>query len=227
MSFFSARCWLCLLPLTLPHHGICHQCYASLPTRVPCCLRCGLPSEHPLHPCGRCLQHPPPWQHLISVSDYCPPLNLLIQRLKYQQEWSLATALARLLLLSYLDARRVRLLPKPDILTIVPLHRQRQWLRGFNQSDLLARPLAHWLGCSYIPSLITRQYNTPPQWGLSAQQRRHNLRKAFQCLHPVPQRHILLIDDVVTTGTTLKEICQPLQRQGSLSIQILCLCRTL
>lgn len=227
MIGFHARCWLCLQSLALPQQGICSFCLHAFPSLPHCCPCCGLPSQHDALACGRCQLKPPPWQQMIFVSDYQPPLNQLILQLKYHGSWSLAPCLARLLLLYYLVARRTRLLNKPDILTIVPLHWRRQWQRGYNQCDLLARPLAHWLQISYQPKLIKRQHATTAQKGLSAQQRRRNLRGSFCCQHPLQDKTVLLLDDVVTTGSTIGEISRLLVARGAQEVQILCLCRTL
>lgn len=124
-------------------------------------------------------------------------------------------------------SRRTRLLPTPDLVTIIPLHRQRQWRRGFNQSDRLAKPLARWLQCPYSPELLKRTRNTRPQQSLSAVRRRRNLRNAFTCQQNPSGKHILLVDDVFTTGSTIGEVSRLLIAQGAKSIQVVCLCRTL
>ena len=227
MFIISARCWICQLPLRVPTQGICSFCTAASLNTLSVCPRCGLPNGDPKRVCGRCIQKPPYWQQLIFVSDYQPPLSQLIHRLKYQGKWQIGSALARLMLLSYLDARRTRLLPPPDLVTIIPLHRQRQWRRGFNQSDWLAKPLARWLQCPYSPELLKRTRNTRPQQSLSAVRRRRNLRDAFTCQQNPSGKHILLVDDVLTTGSTIGEVSRLLIAQGAKSIQFVCLCRTL
>jgi len=220
-------CWLCQMPLKLPLHGLCSYCLRALPPLPPCCPRCGLPAGDPLLPCGRCLRRPPPWQRLIAVSHYCPPLSLLIARHKFSGITALSVMLARLILLSWLTVRRERGLLRPDLLLAVPLHHQRAWRRGFNQVDLLAQPLARWLGCDYRPQGLTRRRAVRVQHQLNARARKRNLLDAFQLEIPVQDRHIVLIDDVVTTGSTAAEISRLLMRAGAASVQIWCLCRTL
>lgn len=133
-------CWLCRMPLTLGHWGICSVCTRATHQHVSRCPQCGLPAAHTVVPCGRCLQKPPPWQRLVTVSDYAPPLSGLIHQLKFSRRGEMAPALSRLLLLEVLQARRVSGLPLPDKLVSVPLWQRRHWRRGFNQSDLLCRP---------------------------------------------------------------------------------------
>jgi ComF family protein len=220
-----ALCWLCRLPLRLAQHGLCSSCLRQLPRIPERCPCCGLPARGD-RVCGRCLQRPPPWQQLICVSDYHPPLSHWVNQLKFCRATALRVMLARLLLLKWLAMRRHYALPRPDIILSVPLHQYRHWRRGYNQAQLLAQPLAHWLGCAYVEG-IRRVRRAAVQHELSASARKKNLRGAFRLEIPVTGRHILLIDDVVTTGSTVAEISRMLQAAGAASVQIGCLCRTL
>ncbi|QIQ20675.1 phosphoribosyltransferase family protein [Zophobihabitans entericus] len=223
----NTLCLLCKLPLTLSPHGICSQCIKHMTTLPVCCLRCGLPVPGPKAPCYHCRILKPKWQTLIAVSDYCEPLKSLIARLKFYQQYQLARPLARLLLLSWLKERRQRALIKPELILPVPLHRTRYLKRGFNQTELLAKPLAHWLNCAYSDDLLTRIKPALEQKMLNARARRSNLRSAFHCNQNLAGKHIMLVDDIVTTGSTINEISYILKQQGAGSIQIICLCRTL
>ncbi|QDY43312.1 DNA utilization protein GntX [Candidatus Pantoea soli] len=225
MLAIPALCWLCRLPLHLAHHGLCSSCLRQLPALPSLCPCCGLPGSS-AHLCGRCLRRPPPWQGLICVSDYVPPLSHWVQQLKFSRVIALRVMLARLLLLKLLTKRRCAQLPRIDLVLSVPLHRRRAWQRGFNQAALLAKPLAHWLGCEYREG-IKRIRHVAAQHRLSARARKNNLRGAFRLEMPVSGRHILLIDDVVTTGNTVAEISRMLLAQGAASVHIGCLCRTL
>ena len=90
-------------------------------------------------------------QRLVFVGDYVAPLSQLVKRFKFHHAPELAPALARLMLLRWQLARREQYLNRPDLILAVPLHASRCWRRGYNQSDLLARPLARWLGCPIGP----------------------------------------------------------------------------
>ena len=116
----------------------------------------------------------------MAVDDYVPPLSRLIHALKFSGQIALARPLARLLLLAVLQARRTRALPKVDMVLNVPLYRRRHWRRGYNQSDLLCRPLARWLGCQYPAAALTRRHATAIQHQLSARLRKRNLKNAFR-----------------------------------------------
>lgn len=207
--------------------GICSCCYAALPAPPPCCPICGLPAQVTSLPCGRCLRKPPPWQRLLYVTDYCPPLSTLVQGLKFYRQTALAQPLARLILLRVRQARQELALPSPDLIISVPLHRRRAWRRGFNQSALLAKPLARWLGCRYEARALSRVRSTRVQHHLSARWRKKNLRAAFRLELPVRDLHIVIVDDVVTTGSTVGEIAKLLHRHGAATVQVWCLCRTL
>ncbi|MEG5570451.1 DNA utilization protein GntX [Enterobacter bugandensis] len=220
-------CWLCKMPLALSAWGVCSVCTHSLERRITTCPQCGLPAANRDLPCGRCLKKSPPWSALVAVDDYVPPLSGLIHALKFSGQSSLAQPLARLLLLAVLQARRTRALPKIDMVVNVPLYRRRQWRRGYNQSDLLCRPLARWLGCRYDASALTRVQATAIQHQLNARLRKRNLKNAFRLELPVHGLHIAIVDDVVTTGSTVAELSRLLLQSGAASVQVWCLCRTL
>ena len=220
-------CWLCRMPLAQTRWGICSRCSHALLLPRLVCPQCGLPAGNPLLPCGRCLQKPPPWQRLIAVSDYAPPLSRLLHRFKFSRQPELAPALARLLLLTWLQTRRGAGLARPEMLLSVPLFQRRHWRRGFNQSDLLCRPLAHWLGCEYSGQAIRRVRATQIQHRLTAAQRRKNLKNAFHLEFSPEGRHMVVVDDVVTTGSTAAAISRLLLDAGAATVQIWCLCRTL
>lgn len=220
-------CWLCKMPLALSAWGVCSVCTRSLERRITTCPQCGLPAANRYLPCGRCLKKPPPWSALVAVDDYVRPLSRLIHALKFSGQSSLALPLARLLLLAVLQARRTRALPKIDMVVNVPLYRLRHWRRGYNQSDLLCRPLARWLGCRYTASALTRVHATAVQHQLNARLRKRNLKNAFRLELAVNGLHIAIVDDVVTTGSTVAELSRLLLQSGAASVQVWCLCRTL
>lgn len=122
MLSIPALCWLCRLPLRLAQHGLCSSCLRLLPALPELCPCCGLAARAD-QPCGRCLQRPPPWQYLICVSDYQPPLSHWVQQLKFSRATALRVMLARLLLLKWLAMRRRYALPYPDIILSVPCTR--------------------------------------------------------------------------------------------------------
>ena len=227
MLTIASRCWLCQQALNIARHGLCSLCVSHLAPIPPCCPRCGLPSDSTRLPCGRCLHQPPPWQALVFAGTYQPPLSDLLLRLKFSSSPELAEPLARLLLLRWQQRYREGSIVKPQIVLSVPLHLKRYRLRGYNQAELLARPLARWLGCHYLPFALEKTRATPPQQQLSESFRKRNLRHAFRCAQTLKGKHIALIDDVVTTGSTISEVSKMLIKKDIASLQIWCICRTL
>lgn len=227
MLTIPGHCWLCQMPLAIPSWGFCSCCSQQLPRLPVCCPVCGLPAALGNLPCGRCLKKSPPWQYMVMTGDYIVPFNLLIHQFKFRDKTALAPALARLMLLKILDKQRTGRLPHADLILSVPLHTRRQWWRGYNHSDLLAQWLAQKIACPYFPGAITRQRHTHIQHKLNARLRRHNLKNAFRLNRTVTAKHVALVDDIVTTGSTVGEITRLLMRSGAASVQIWCLCRNL
>lgn len=225
-KLIQGRCWLCFQPLMLSHHGICSFCLPLIRNLPEGCSYCGLPTSQN-EVCYQCQLNPPPWECLMAVSSYEYPLKWLIHRLKFKGHTELSYGLSRLLLLKWVAERRARGLTKPDIVLPVPLFRYRQWRRGFNQSALLAKPLAKWLEAEYNAKLLVRNEARRDQKQLTAKSRQSNLKRVFRCKEQVTGKRILLVDDIVTTGSTVNEICELLKKQNPHAIQIICLCRTL
>lgn len=218
LSWLAPACSLCQLPLPAScRHGLCPACvqwYAPQPR----CERCGLPTSVAEPMCGECLRAPPPWQRLVCLGDYRFPLSQAVHQLKYQRHFWLARPLASLL--------AERITSSAPLLTSVPLHWHRHWWRGFNQSDLLARQLSHTLRCSYQPRVFQRVRATAMQQGLNKAARTRNLTRAFALRsHPV-SAHLAIVDDVVTTGSTMRQLCNLLLEVGVKSLDIYCVCRT-
>ncbi len=203
--------------------GICSRCSRALLACPPLpAVRPaggGIPSPLRPLPAKAASRH-----RLVAVNDYRPPLSGLVQQLKFHHRPELGPALARLLLQRLLQRDD---LPPVDALVGVPLWHRRRWRRGYNQCDELCRPLARWRGCVWHREGLTRQRAGAVQHSLNARQRRQNLKNAFQLEFAVQGLHIALVDDVVTTGSTVAEISRLLLRNGAATVQVWCLCRTL
>lgn len=225
MLTIRALCWLCRQPLWFSDHGFCRCCVRRLmDQRESACPLCGLPAGCTDRPCGRCLLAPRPWQGMLYVTGYQPPLSQLVKRLKYHGDTGLARVLARLMLLCWRDSRR---LPRPDLILNVPLHAYRHWRRGYNQTELLAHSLSHTLAVPSDCRAVYRLRASVPQQQLNARQRRLNLRAAFANCAPVAGKTVALVDDVVTTGSTAEEITHLLLAHQARAVQLWCICRTL
>jgi ComF family protein len=186
------------------------------------CIRCALPLASPGDGliCGECQQTPPVYDQAVALFHYEQPVSHLIQTLKFGRRLAVARTLGRLLAERLQDHS-----PRPDVLLPVPLHPRRYRERGFNQSAEIAEALSRHLGIPMNTTLCTRIRQTPAQAGLSARARRGNLRGAFGVSKTRLPAHIAIIDDVVTTGTTVNELARTLRRAGVVYLQVWSLAR--
>lgn len=194
---------------------LCRRCQDSL--QVPRCRCCGLACQQAVDYCGQCLTSPPLWRHLYCVGDYTPPLSHYVQRLKFNQQLHQADILAQML--------APHITPDVAAITFVPLHWRRQFWRGFNQSELIARALAKRLGLPCV-TLFKRTRATKAQLGMSRKQRQQNLTNAFELIETNHYSSLAIVDDVVTTGSTVQQLCKLLLDAGAKSVDIYCICRT-
>ncbi len=152
---------------------------------------------------------------LLCAGIHKEPLRAAIHKLKYESDTPLAKALAKLIVetASTHDLWR-EWSACPPVLVPVPLHRERQRMRGFNQAELIARELARVTGWQMNKETM-RVRDTPSQVGLSAKQRRENVREAFSWAGQTAPERVLLVDDVCTTGATLLECTLTLRSAGA------------
>ncbi len=219
--YCKLQCPLCGLNIDEKHPKTrwCQHCINDLYEEHRC-LQCGLPTLKTVEFCGQCLSNPPPWHRLYCVGDYQPPLSKYIHSLKYQHQFWLSGDL------TYLLARQ-RFQPA-KIITSVPLHWRRQLWRGYNQSDHLALSLCQHLGIQerFDNQVFKRIKHTNTQRGLDKSARLINLNNAFTLDPSRIARHMAIVDDVVTTGGTIRQLCQLLLDVGVETIDIYCICRT-
>lgn len=225
-GLFPRHC--CLCGLSSPgDRSLCACCAAELVPNRHACARCALPlpaSEAGPRLCGHCLRHPPAFDRVIAPWRYSDQLGHLIQRWKYGGETGLTGLLAQLWLGAASGAGAV------DLLVPVPLHWRRQWRRGFNQSELLARRLHRLqpgLAADGVDTRLARRSRpTAPQSGLDAGRRRHNLDGAFTTRRACASLRLAIIDDVLTTGTTAETLARILLAAGASRVEVWCLART-
>lgn len=189
----------------------CAGCEADLPVIGSQCSRCGLALPTPARRCGRCIRRPPAFDGTWPGFDYSGPVEQLIHRFKFHRDLAAGRALAGL------TARRLAAIGahRPQALVPVPLHWRRHFWRGFNQSRMLADDLSRQLGAIPVAPLLSRRRPTPAQSGLPAASRGANVRGAFRARRPgCSLHHVALIDDVMTTGTTLDACARALKKVG-------------
>lgn len=220
--FLPPACLLCgrSLPAAYGPLHLCGDCLASVPALGPAhCPLCArpMPSATSCHLCGTCLQRPPVFTDVHVVGLYQGGIKDAVHRLKYRNQLVLAKPLGQLLCATVAsgkgDFRPHRVVP-------VPLHPRRLKERGFNQAVEVARPLALHLQIPLDVRLLQRVRQTPPQQGLSAADRGRNLRNAFALAARATDLNILLVDDVMTTGETVRECCRTLLAGGVKEVQV-------
>jgi ComF family protein len=206
---------------------ICEGCEADLPWLTNYCERCALPMPLSNLTCSQCTINPPAFEEVVAAWHYDFPIDSLVTRFKHQGKWPLGRLLAELFN-EFLRYRFNEGLTPPDFLLPVPMASKRLRQRGYNQAAMLA----DWLGAALtIPvqqRLMKRVKETPAQQGLDAKARRRNLLDAFELLtpHTVIGKHIAVVDDVLTTGSTADVIARLLRKAGARQVDVYCLART-
>jgi len=165
-----------------------------------------------------------PWDRFFFYGPYRGPLGALIRDYKFKSRLGLGVLLGTFLIRAY-----TRLNPNqpPGLIVPVPLHKSRLAHRGYNQSLESARALAKAVSRPLAPNALIRNRHTTPQTRLKANERERNLKDAFTADQKlVSGKTILLIDDIMTTGATLKESARTLKRAGAAGMDVLVLART-
>jgi len=225
-GFDEWRCAACHVPFrTGSPSFLCETCAASLgpvPALCPICgaalapevMRKDAGGVIPLR-CGACLTDPPPWERLYVVSLYQGALRDLLLRIKYHGDRGLARGMGALL------AGRIRTGggPLPDAVVPMPLHPGRLRQRGFNQCYEIARPVADTLGIPARPFWAWRTRAVQPQTGLSRKERLRNLDAVFAASPEVRGKRVLILDDTMTTGTSLRRLGECLLEQGAAAVE--------
>ena len=225
---------------------LCKDCLADLPWLGHTCRGCGMPLPDPgLRLCGSCLgqSHGHLRGHLHGDShghdlqpaapDSCVialvyeyPVAQMLAALKFRHELTYARVLGELLSMRLHEALLNKEIMLPDMLLPVPLHPFRQMRRGFNQAELIAGHAARIIGLPIHRNILRRVRNTPTQMGLRRAARLRNLRNSFTVRGDLNGTKIALLDDVVTTCTTVREIARVLKQKGAQEVQVWAVART-
>jgi len=219
------RCVLCGGAGQPPCLDICFDCEAGLPALPRTCPRCGLPVPHgPAAgvPCSRCLAQPPPYARCFAAFGYAFPVDGLVQALKYRGQLAVGRVLGDLLGAGVLQRGLHR---QADVIVPVPLHPLRHAERGFNQSAEIGRWAARRAGLGFLDGAVARCRHTRPQVGLKPAERHANMADAFECRGDLRGQRVAVVDDVVTTGSTVGEIVAVLLKAGALSADVWCVAR--
>lgn len=206
---------------------ICENCTATLPALEQSCKQCATPlpiQNNKTLVCGKCLSDPPPFNRTIALFHYQYPVNRLLTALKFQGKLVYAQLLGQLmtrhLQTYYPDVKNL-----PACIIPMPLHRKRLKERGFNQALELARPIANYFNLALDLNHCQRIKATQPQMLTPAKLRHKNIKNAFYA-QPVAVKHVAVIDDIITTGHTMIEICKTLRKAGVEKIDVWACART-
>jgi ComF family protein len=216
---------------------LCGSCWERIPRiSAPFCRLCGLPfgdldalgrPERPAATplCGRCRRRPPAFAYARSAARYDEVARAAVHAFKFDGCRALAIPLGEMVA----QLRATLPLPEPDLLVPVPLHPRRERERGFNQALLLARRVGRAWRVPVRGDVLQRTMYTVPQTQLSGEARRSNVRAAFAVRRPevVAGRHVVLVDDVFTTGSTGGACALGLKRAGAAAVGVLTVARAL
>jgi ComF family protein len=220
---YPPQCVACGKAASVPH-GLCPACWGSIRfiTR-PFCERLGTPFAVDLggtliSPAA--MADPPVYQRARAVAAYEGTARELVHRLKFNDQMALAIPMARMM-----RQAGAELIADANLIIPVPSHRWRLFRRRFNQSAELARRLATETGLVLGDDILIKHKSTAPQTRLSKPQRRENISGAFSVpksqRHRIKNKHVLLVDDVITTGSTANVAARVLLRAGAASVDVI------
>ncbi len=194
---------------------------ANLRTR---CRRCAITLPGTQTHCSACAAKPPSFDASFAATDYAAPIDTLVQALKFHAHLPLAAVFADLLM-TIVPREAVA---NAAVMLAVPLSAERIAQRGFNQAHEIAKPMARAWRLPLATELCVRVRDTEPQSLLPLAQRHGNMRGAFSLMRrdTVVGQHVLLVDDVMTTGETLEALAATLKRNGAARVTNLVFART-
>lgn len=224
-------CLLCNQKVVEIGGQLCSDCHADLPWQLITCRVCAYPlaasdligADNAV--CGQCLSEPPPFSFSHSALQYQAPVDHWVVALKFRQQLVYAQLLADLFLQTL--SKQGRNEGKPELIIPMPLHAQRLRERGYNQALEIAKPLAKKLRIPLAPHACQRIVATAPQASMSASERKENVKQAFRVSPDLKAKHVVIVDDVVTTGSTVAELSRALRQAGVERVEVWCCARTL
>jgi len=221
---FPAICCLCR-QYSDTDRDLCQRCWHSLPWIEDRCYGCGERLEGGEYSvfCESCSNRAYAFDRLCALFSYEPPVTKLITDLKFNKQLAYGKILGELLADKVMHWYRDK--PLPEAVLPVPLYRDRLRKRGFNQSLEFLWPLKSRISIPIILDTCLRIRKTPPQAKMDKAERKQNLKDAFQMAKPIRFEHIVIMDDVVTTGSTVHAMSQVLKEAGVDQIDIWCICR--
>jgi len=207
--FFCADCHR---QITVPSQHFCHRCGSIKNSAI-------MP-PNAVSGCSECRHRTFRFSQVFVLGEYRDLLRRLLLQMKRDRDGTLASNMARL----FLDERDDLLQTfAPDIIVPVPMHFVRRWYRGVNNPVFFAHEIGHHLNVPVLPGLIRRTRYTKPQFRLKPKQRLTNVRGAFAYTGKKSQlsgKHLLIVDDIMTTGATCNEVAKVLMEAGAARVSV-------
>jgi len=224
---FATHCYLCSTAITRHDKSrhLCSNCQSDLAHPYSACAICSLPITNLNNArCIECEKERPSFVRSTCATKYAFPANVLVSDLKFSNKRFLAQPMAKMITEKRLQSSRT----KPDLICAVPSHIEKLRTRSFNQAELIASACARELSIRAECNLLIKTKATDTQLGLTKKQRQENLEGSF-VVNPnytLNGLHIAVIDDVMTTGTTLNYAAQCLIDSGAASVEVWAFART-
>lgn len=225
---FPPQCISCKVKVE-SNGTLCHKCWEAIEfISAPQCIVCGVPFElqdSNQHICGKCIANPPKYTAARSVLRYNDASSKLITNFKYYDNTASGSHFAK-----WIMRAGGSLIDQADIIAPVPLHKVRLLSRRYNQSALLCNNIAKLTGKPVYNKLLIRHKNTKPQAELSFNMRVNNVKSAFKVdkkfINEIIGKNILLVDDVITTGSTIDACTKVLLKAGAKNVFVVTLAMT-
>ena len=216
--FIPAYCGICKQKLSHNEKVVCDKCFYSIPVITqPFCERCGRPTDETV--CNECIEYPHQFSRARAIGRYDGILGELIMLFKHKNKISIGKRLGSMLAVIL---QSDEFLSCGDIIVPVPLHRVARRRRGYNQSEILACEVSKVTGIPVLSKTLYRVKATKAQTGLPHEERKENVEDAFKVKgNEVKGKKVILIDDVCTTGATLDECANKLNKAEAIDVYAL------
>ncbi len=200
------RCAVCYVH---SEQSLCFGCQRLISPPQHPCLVCAKSLHQADEICGECRRDPPPFTQTICATVYEPPISLWVQQLKFGGRLDRSRIMAECLTVN------LQKIPQTVPIVPVPLHEKRLKKRGFNQALEIARMICKWQNRELLDEVLIRTKNTAMQAELHQKQRAGNVRAAFKSTKIIEHKAVILLDDVMTTGQTMRSCAQVIKQAGA------------
>ena len=219
-------CGVCRIHLALTEDRVCHECRNEMTAlKEPLCYRCGVelpPYSGKGNRCSACQRTRMEFDSVHAPYRYEGKVRKLLHAVKFRREYWLLDGFKRTI------AETLEGIEMPDCIIPVPLNKYSLKERSFNQAGIMAGIIQNILEVNMINNVLLRKGKRLPQSHLSRRERFNNLEHAFEVKHSesIQGKHILLVDDVVTTGATAHACANQLKQAGAVEVTVFSLART-